>query len=282
VDLLREFESWLLLHRRPQTVRNRLHYARQLQNWCQNEHVDIFALNTRQVSHWVPTVGAAPATRKNAVDAINVFFNWAVLMGFVDANPAKGIPRILVPSGLPNPTPDDVLQEGIDRCETVQDLLMLMFASYGGLRVAEIAVLHATDIQGEHVRVHGKGGKIRYVPLHPVLHDVLRDLDVIGWLFPSGRNPTGHYLPDSIAQRIRRYLLRSGWTAHTLRHRFATEFYRGNPNLLALRELLGHASVNSTMIYTRVSPDALAPHVAQLEDQGAARRWTVLKQHVSA
>lgn len=282
MDLLAEFESWLLVYRRPQTARNRLHYARQLQHWCDHEQINLLALTTRQISQWVPTVGAAPATRKNAVDTINVFYSWAVLMGFAEQNPAKYLPKILVPAGLPNPTPDDALQEGIRRCETVEDLLMLMFASYGGLRVSEIAVLHATDVQGEHLRVHGKGGKIRYVPLHPILQRSLNDLDVSGWLFPSSKNPTGHYLPDSIAQRIRRHLLPGTWTAHTLRHRFATEYYRSNPNLLALRELLGHTSVNSTMIYTQVSPDALQPHVAQIEDQGAARRWTVLKRQISA
>src|SRR5699024_12390016 len=116
----------------------------------------------------------------------------------------------------------------------------------------------------------------------PVLHDVSKVLVVIGWLLPSGRNRTGHCLRISIAHRLRRSVLRSGCTAPTLRLRYATERYRGNPNLLSLRELLGHASVNTTMIHTRVSPDALAPHVAQLEDQGAARRWTVLKQDISA
>lgn len=280
MDLLAEFESWLLLHRRPMTVRNRLHYARKLLDWCKDHALDIFAVTTRELSQWVPSVGKAPATRKNAIDAINVFYNWAVVVNVTDSNPAKALPKIDVPSGLPQPTPDDVLQEGISRCETIQDLLMVLFASYGGLRVAEIAALHSTDIQGGHVRVNGKGGKIRYVPIHPVLQNILNELDITGWLFPSSRNPTGHYLADSIAQRIRKHLLRGTWSAHTLRHRFATEYYRANPNLLALRELLGHASVNTTMIYTRVSPDALAPHVAEIQDQGAAQRWSVLNRAV--
>lgn len=278
MDVLANFEAWLLLYRRPLTVRNRLHYARHLYNWCSTKGLEIFELTTQHVSKWASTVGPAPATRKNAVDAIRVFYNWAVLMGLAPNNPAKDIPRIMVPAGLPNPAPDDVLQEGINRCQTVQDLLMLLFASYGGLRVGEIAVLHASDLQGDHVRVQGKGGKIRYVPLHPVVKNILEELDFVGWLFPSDKNPTGHYLPDSIAQRIRRYLLPGDWTAHTLRHRFATEYFRVNPDLLALRELLGHASVDTTMIYTKVSPDALAPQVAQIKDQGAANRWSLLKR----
>lgn len=278
MDVLNDYEQWLLLYRRPLTVRNRLHYARQLYNWCETKNLQIFEITTKHISQWASTVGAAPATRKNAVDAIRVFYNWSVLMGLAAMNPAKDIPRIMVPSGLPNPAPDEVLQEGIDRCQSVEDLLMLLFASYGGLRVAEIAVLHSSDFQGDHVRVHGKGGKIRYVPLHPILKNILDELNVIGWLFPSNKNATGHYLADSIAQRIRRYLLPGDWTAHTLRHRFATEYFRLNPDLLALRELLGHASVDTTMIYTKVSPDALAPQVALIKDQGAESRWSVLKR----
>lgn len=280
MDLLAKFESWLLLNRRPLTVRNRVHYAKKLHDWCTENKLQVLQLHTRDLNKWVPSVGSAPATRKNAVDAISVFYDWAIFEELLEENPARDIPKIDVPSGLPHPTPDEVLQEGIDRCENVQDLLMLLFASYGGLRVSEIATLHSTNIEGEHVRVTGKGDKIRYVPLHPVLQHILHDLDISGWLFPSSRNPTGHYLPDSIAQRIRKDLLSEPWSAHTLRHRFATEYYRLNPDLLALRELLGHASVDTTMIYTRVAPDVLAPPVAKLQDQGAAQRWSVLKHAV--
>jgi len=280
MDLLAEYQSWLLMHRRPLTVRNRIHYARKLHDWCTDQHLNIFQVTAHQLAKWVPTVGAAPATRKNAIDAVNVFYKWAMIIGVADTNPAQTLPNIQPPTGLPQPAPDDVLEEGFKRCETVQDLLMLLFASYGGLRVAEIAALHSTDIQGDHIRVTGKGGKIRYVPLHPVLKEILHELDMTSWLFPSSRNATGHYLADSIAQRIRKHLLPGTWSAHTLRHRFATEYYHNNPDLLALRELLGHASVNSTMIYTRVSPDALAPHVAELRDQGAAQRWSVMKKSV--
>src|SRR5699024_1351792 len=226
---------------------------------------------------WLLSVGQSPATRKNALDAINVFYKWAVMSRYTTTNPAAEIPKIMVPQGMPNPTPDDVLQQGIDRCESVQDLLMLLFASYGGLRVGEIALLHSHDIHDGQVRVQGKGGKIRYIPLHPTIRDILHQANIDGWLFPSTRNPSGHYLPDSIAQRIRKHLLPGKWSAHSLRHRFATEFYHKNLNILALRELLGHATVSSTMIYTRVSSDALAPQVAAIQDQGAARRWSVIK-----
>lgn len=280
MDLLAEFDSWLRLSRRPKTVHNRVQYIRRLESWCATQQVEILTVTTRDLSRWVSTVGSAPATRKNAIDAINVFYKWAAVMGLITGNPAQNLPKIDVPAGLPQPTPDDVLREGVSRCEDVQDLLMLLFACFGGLRVAEIAALHTNDIEGEYVRVHGKGGKIRHVPLHPVLGTILHELHLSGWIFPSSLNPTGHYLADSVAQRIRKRLLPGSWSAHTLRHRFATEYYRHSPNLLALRELLGHANVSSTMIYTRVSPDALAPQVAQIQDPGAAQRWSVLKQAV--
>ena len=263
-DAVHAFEQWLTIYRRPQTVRNRVHYANRLRNWAVSNDRHLWSLTVSDLTQWLTTVGNHPATRKNAADAVRAFYRWAVADGRTTVNPCESLPRITVPRGLPKPTPDGVLRHGLTRASTVQDVLMLYLGSYGGLRVSEIAQLSAEDITDNGIRVVGKGGHVRYVPLHPALVEVLPMAPSKGWLFPSDRNTTGHYLPASIAQRIRRLLNTPGWSAHSLRHRFATQFYEVTADLLALRDLLGHADVSTTMVYTRVATGRLSTQVSEI------------------
>lgn len=263
-DVIDAFEAWLSIYRRPQTVRNRVHYASRLRAWSVTNDLHIWSLSVRDLTAWLRTVGNHPATRKNAADAVRAFYKWAVDDGRTTVNPTLALPKITVPRGLPKPTPDSVLKHALLRAKRPEDVVMLFLASYGGLRVSEIAIMRAEDITDTTMRVVGKGGHVRHVPLHPALKEVLRYAPSKGWLFPSDRNTLGHYLPASIAQRIRRLLNTPGWSAHSLRHRFATSFYEANADLLALRDLLGHADVSTTMVYTRVATGRLRAQVSEI------------------
>lgn len=256
------YNAWLSSHRRPQTVKNRLYYARRLTHWAEERGQDFTDLSVQDLTEWLTTVGPSPSTRKNAADGARSLYRWATLTGITQNNPATDLPHIRVPRGMPRPTPDAVLRRGIERATRHTDILMLMLGSYGGLRVAEIAGLHTNDILGNQLRILGKGGHVRLVPISPLLKPLL-EATPAGWCFPSDRNPTGHYKPASIGQRIHD-LLDDGWSAHTLRHRFATEVYRATADLLALRELLGHVNVSTTQIYARVAQDKLTHAVDTL------------------
>jgi integrase len=139
---------------------------------------------------------------------------------------------------------------------------MAMLAAYGGLRCAEIAqVLPARDLVGDELTIHGKGGKVRAVPvLHAKLLGRLR-LDALrgGWAFPNGRG--GHLSPGHVS-RLLSEALPGGWTGHTLRHRMGTAAYRGTRDLLAVSQLLGHARVDTTQRYVLLPDDALRAAVA--------------------
>ena len=138
---------------------------------------------------------------------------------------------------------------------------MILLATFGGLRRSEIARVHADDIEGDFLLVTGKGGRRRSIPIHPVLAPHLEIIKTRGgWAFP-GRF-TGHCHPDHVGKNLSR-LLGSGWTGHTLRHRFATTAYSGSRDLRAVQELLGHASVTTTQIYTMVTVDQLREVYAQ-------------------
>lgn len=125
---------------------------------------------------------------------------------------------------------------------------MVMLAAQLGLRVSEISRVHADDLDVDVLLVHGKGGKEREVPVLDVW--LLRRLEAVeGWAFPNGHG--GHLSPGHVT-RLLSAALPGRWTAHTLRHRFATDALAGSNDLLAVMRLLGHSKPETTMRYTEV------------------------------
>jgi integrase/recombinase XerD len=136
-----------------------------------------------------------------------------------------------------------------------------------GLRAAEAARLKVTDIDSARmvVRVEqGKGGKDRYVMLSPQLLEILRAywrLTKPGrWLFPR-RDGGGPIHPQTLGIACRtacEFLgIEKRVTVHTLRHSFATHLLDGGADLRVVQELLGHASLQTTQVYTHVSKERL-------------------------
>lgn len=198
-----------------------------------------------------------PESRKSVRASLRGFYEWAVKTGRIVTDPTENLPQVSVPQGVPHPTPDDVLDEALGQASHAQ-ILMLQLAAFAGLRRAEIAGLHSSDIEGDTLRVTGKGGKTRNVPMHPRLAASLRGwLDGrSGFVFPG--NDHGHLSPDWVGRQMSKLLggEDSGWTAHSLRHRFATKAYAGERDLLTVQQLLGHSSVATTQRYTQTPDDA--------------------------
>lgn len=151
---------------------------------------------------------------------------------------------------------------------------MLLFGAYAGLRCAEIAAVHPDDMVDGQMRVVGKGGKERRVPLHPRLVAAV-DAELQrrraghsgtgfrygetaavegGYLFPGQSG--GHTTPNSVTRRLSR-LLGAACSGHQLRHRFASQAYAVGRDLRAVQELLGHSKPETTARYTAIPDGAL-------------------------
>jgi len=161
---------------------------------------------------------------------------------------------------------------------TLRDRAMLELFYSSGLRVSELAgvALQQVDLEHGYLRVFGKGSKERVVPMGR------RAADAIGAYLASGRphlvKPrTGSQLFLSnrgaalsrvmLWMIVRKYARRAGLTAkvkpHALRHSFATHLLSGGADLRAIQEMLGHASISTTQIYTAVEPQRLLAHHAK-------------------
>jgi len=214
-------------------------------------------------------------TRRSNRATLRAFYKWAAQSGRTRRNPAAALPSIPAPHTVPRPTPDEVLTRSL-AIASDRDRLILLLAAYAGLRRAEIAQLRWDHITGEGIRVHGKGGKIRIVPVHPELQRLIiaeklrRNAGRSGsgyrytagldgpWLFPGQCD--GHMTPAAIGKTAAR-ALGSGWSAHSLRHAFATKIYAGTHDLLAVQELLGHSKPETSRRYTQLSDGALSDAV---------------------
>jgi integrase/recombinase XerC len=134
--------------------------------------------------------------------------------------------------------------------------LMVELAASAGLRCCEIAVVHTDDVSQEAdgwvLQVHGKGAKVRVIPVMTELATALLR-GGRGYVFPG--DIEGHLSSGYVSKLVSRSLP-GGWTAHTLRHRFASTAYSVDSDLRAVQELLGHASIATTQIYVKVPDDA--------------------------
>lgn len=267
-QVLTDFETALLSYRAPTTVKLRVYYVNRLMRWSEASDQRVWQLERSDLMAWL-TKGVGPSawTKRSAKNTLSVFYQWAESTRHIVVNPASRLPTMRAPYGVPNPCPDDAVLRALDRSTRRIDVLMLMLGEYQALRAGEIAQLHTADIQGDQIRIHGKGNKVRVIPLHPLVRDLVTYFPT-GYFFPSDKNALGHMLPASVGRRIR-WLLgdQRKLNAHSLRHKFGVEALELTPDLMALRDIMGHSSVATTEIYTRASTTRLRTMVTSLPER---------------
>lgn len=214
-----------------------------------------FAVTGPELRAWFEAMRAQVAndTARGRRTALRGFYRWAVDHERMPGpSPALAIPRVQPTPARPKPAPDDVwLLAWSAADERVR--LALDLAGNHGLRRCEIVQVHPTrdlvrDLDGWSLWVHGKGGKLRMVPLTTSCAKQLRDVGA-GWAFPGAVD--GHLSARWLGKLVNR-LLSQAYTIHKLRHRAGTRWYResaGDVRLVA--DLLGHGDVKVTMIYTK-------------------------------
>lgn len=159
----------------------------------------------------------------------------------------------------PRPTPEPAYRDGLAAADG-RTWLILSLAASCAMRRGEIAQVNERDLlddlTGRSLVVHGKGGKLRIVPLPADLAEAVRIACRAGggWAFPGQIG--GHLSPQRVGILASR-VLPGDWTLHTLRHRCATVAHNLDHDLLSVKRLLGHASVATTERYVLVQDDRL-------------------------
>ena len=233
----------------------------------------------RRYVAFLTTRGYARRTIARHVASLRRYFDWLRRRGRIDVDPSARLsapghggrlPRVLrrdeieVLLDLGPPPTDDPVEAALAQRDTA--VLEILYGS--GLRVAEVCGLRPVDIDLDRARltVWGKGAKQRTVPLSPPSVDALRQ-----WL-DAGRavlvdadtpaeavfvNRRAHPLTPRDVRRILDRRAAGPAHPHALRHTFATHLLDGGADLRAVQELLGHADLATTQLYTHVSRERL-------------------------
>lgn len=281
-DLLAAWRAHLTdnLRRSPHTVRayvaaaERLCAADGLTNWEAVARTEAFHLRNHLAAR--RTSGLANTSTARELSALKAFIAFARAQA---GDPDPAAPRLRGPrlkKGLPRPvTPDEAVNiadmvDGTAHEDWIgardRAVLLLMYGS--GLRIAEALSLTGRDVPlGEVLQVTGKGGKQRMVPVLPITRAAVAEyVRLCPWPLsanePLFRGAKGGPLSPGLVQKAmaqaRRALgLPDTATPHALRHSFATHLLSAGADLRSLQELLGHASLGSTQIYTRVDAASL-------------------------
>jgi integrase/recombinase XerC/integrase/recombinase XerD len=275
-EALRLFDSDL--RRRGMAEKTRRAYGVDLGQfalWCTTQQIEPVQVTPRTLRRYAALLSdrrnvAATVARKLA--SLRSFYRVLREHGMLSQNPADLMPAPKRPASLPKVLRADELAALLDRIPAstpleVRDRALFELAYACGLRAEEIVDLDvaSVDFDAEELRVEGKGSKTRIVPAgEPALRAVARYLErARPALQNDAREPalflskSGRRLSTSDVRRRLRVWARSaavqgGISPHALRHSFATHLLEGGADLRAIQELLGHASISTTQIYTRV------------------------------
>ena len=235
--------------------------------------------------------GLARRSISRALSAVRSYFAWLHRDGRLEANPARtvGSPKLErhLPSFLDREQVERVMEfahtRALDgRFQDVRDLAILELFYSAGLRLSELQQLDRPDVDlvVQQVKVTGKGRKERIVPIgdHAALalrnyearrDELARSLRAAGgastvggvgaafFLNARGRRLSARMIQQVVVSHLKRIGEAEGLTTHSLRHSFATHLLDAGADLRAVQELLGHASVSTTQIYTHTSVEHL-------------------------
>lgn len=239
----------------PTTIVTRRHYLMTLSRDHPNRALR--DLTEADLVDWFSKKTWKPSTRKSARSSLRSFYDWCIHTGRVPASPAHGIPPIRVPRARPKPTPESVYRDAL-ATDDERARLAVRLGGQCGLRRGEICKVRGEDVLqtegGRSLRVVGKGGHVRDVPLPEDLAQEILDHGP-GWLFPTTLGD-GHLTPHHLAKIVTTALGGSACT-HSLRHRAATKAYAGTRDLRAVQELLGHQKPETTAGYILVPDDTI-------------------------
>ena len=286
MELTKHYLRYLKLERgySPNTIEAYKHDLDWLLGYLAQEGVDPLSVKLEDLEHFAAMLsdhGISAKSQARILSGVRSFYRYLVLDGYLDVDPTE----LLESPHLPQHLPEYLSTEEVDALENSIDLtsneghrnraIIEVFFSCG-LRVSELTNLKLSDLflpQG-FIRVNGKGGKQRLVPISErAIHELelwfddRRQMDIKpgeeDYVFLNRR---GHHLTRTmILIMVKRQAEAAGIkktiSPHTLRHSFATALLKGGADLRIIQELLGHADLGTTEIYTHMDDESLRQEI---------------------
>ncbi|MDO5044983.1 MAG: tyrosine recombinase XerC [Coriobacteriia bacterium] len=252
----------------------------QFARWLERNKLDFKSLTVRNVRGYLGELSQARYAKKTLarhMSTLRGFYNYLVSIHEVDDNIAKIVQSPKLDKSLPHNIKSEDLKALLEVSDTSdvvglrnQAIVELFYAS--GARISEISRLDLADIDmpSKSVTLFGKGSKERLVPLYDKAIETLiayiqdsrpelnkKQNETALFLSTRGNRMSADAIRTMFNTLLKEAGLDSSYTPHSLRHTFATDLLNGGADLRSVQELLGHASLSSTQIYTHLSAERL-------------------------
>ena len=281
--MLTEFIRYLSAERRysPLTVRNYKHDVEQFLAWldCDESRFDPRSVTTEQIREWIifrTEEGKLSAGSMNReVASLRAFFRWLHRTGAVEKDIFRMISMLKTSRRLPAFVPESRMTTIVSECgpdsedfQTERNSLIILMFYACGLRLAELVGIDRSDFSADYtsLRVRGKGDKQRMVPILEFLREkILHYLGLIErqnicissekalFLTHKGKRISRSVVYRTVREDLTRAGVQGKKSPHVLRHTFATHLLNGGADMREIQELLGHASLQATQVYTHNS-----------------------------
>lgn len=275
-ELIETYETYLTTekHASPNTVSSYLRDVQQFAAAVEGKGVGLTQVLTRDVEEYTNSLarrGKSPATVTRSVASIKSFYTCLVARGVVERNPAKGVASAKVERKLPQVLTGPEVELFLEQPECsdlkgYRDRAMLELLYATGIRVSELIALDVDDVNLPNgmLKCYGKG-KERMIPLYPAAVRILGEY--IKKIRPQlveradetalFVNMSGERMSRQGFWKIIKYYqekagIQKDITPHTLRHSFAAHLLENGADLRSIQEMLGHADISSTQIYSKL------------------------------
>lgn len=266
--------------------------------WCEREGVDARVADVRTVRSYLSELSRdhmAARTLAAHLSAIRSLYRWMAAEGIVEGDAVSAISSPKLPRGLPTVLTTKQVEALLKAPDTstptgLRDAAMIELLYASGARISELAALNVESVAWSErtLRLWGKGSKERIVPLYrraldatrlyieegrPELLARAKRSDGANGVHPLFISARGNRMSAAmLRKRFHMLATLAGIPAdiapHTMRHTFATDLLEGGADLRSVQELLGHASLSTTQIYTHLTPDRLKRAVSQAHPRG--------------
>ncbi|HUV75677.1 MAG TPA: site-specific tyrosine recombinase XerD [Dehalococcoidales bacterium] len=218
----------------------------------------------------------ASTTIARKVAAARSFFGFMLAEGIIKADPTENMSSPTVGKSLPKPISISQVRQLLDQPaklstpEAKRDRAMLQLLYASGMRISELVSLNLGDVdtEGGYVRCFGKGHKERVIPIHEQAAMAVKEYaentrpkllhnksETALFLNPRGDRLTRQGFWQKLKEYAKSANLDIHISPHTLRHSFATHMLSGGADLRAVQELLGHANISTTQVYTHLTSE---------------------------
>lgn len=275
-DLLSDYEDYLKIEKgaSANTVSSYLRDVRQFLHGMEELDIplaEVLPQDVEEYAHSLVRKGKSPATVTRSVASIKSFYNCLISMGKVGRNPAKGIAPTKVERKLPQVLTGKEVELFLEQPECTdlkgyRDRAMLELLYATGIRVSELISLDVDDLNlpGGVLKCYSKG-KERIIPLYPAairalseyIHNIRPQLvdsldETALFVNMNGERMSRQGFWKLIKYYQEKAGIKKDITPHTLRHSFAAHLLENGADLRSIQEMLGHADISSTQIYSKL------------------------------